>query len=399
MTLEGRDLKRVFSWQDPFRTREDTAGDNGSDARTILAANANYPLELEVRAFCRAAADWPGSPLIIQFSHNALRFVGGQDPVPAAAGGSLARAVVQHFICESGATHVAVSLDHFRVPSFPGESREGSARAVRLARASVDDAVEASRNVLGEIPEKELESYVVYLSSPAYADFRRELAAVLTSLEPAWAMIDTEKLPPILDFALTRDIVEFIRRGLGYSEMMIEAEYGATGSAGEARDYVPLRGDELAAFAEEVAAFVVYTGADGISYPIGMEHAAPSGERHEPDEGRLRVVQGRILQVAGRYVPFAQHGGTGAARLVRGFVGKNNVNTHFLVRAANRVADRVQSCLDDIRAGEKKACGVGLYDEAARAVYEAAVEKMKEAGSFGAVPDIEQAFPPVDPED
>jgi len=394
MALESRHLRKVFAWQNPFRAGDGPPGATGGGLGTILAANANFPLELEVKAFCRAAAHGDGSPLIIQFSHNALRFIGGRDPGGPAAGAGLARTVTDYYIRKTEATHVAVSLDHFRVPAYP--LRGGAAhRSARMARAAIDDAVEASRGVLGGVPEGELESYAAYLSSGAYAGFRRELAAVLTALKPAWAMIDTERLPPVLDFAVTRDMVEFIRSDLGRPETMIEAEYGATGSAGEARDYVPLRGEDLDRFADEVAAFAAYTGADGISYPIGMEHAAPSGERHEPDEERLRVVQRRIMEVTGRYVPFAQHGGTGAARLVRGFVGKNNVNTHFLVRAANRMADRVQACLDGIRAGEKEACGVDLYEEAVRAVTEAALEKLREAGSLGAVPAIEQAMPPA----
>lgn len=379
--LGGRELRTVFEWQNPFRDQAHRV--------TVLAANANFPLELEIKAFCRAAADWPGSPLIIQISHNALKKVGGTDPSAAIRGAELAAVVLAQGTAETGARHVAAALDHFRVPRYPGDGGEGSSRAVRLARATVDDALEAARGVIGSISEPELESYVRYLSSPAYTAFKRELAAVMTALHPAWAMVDTERLPPVLDFALTRDSVEFIRRGLGFTETMIEVEYGATGSSGQALEYTALAGDDLAHFADEVAAFVAYTGADGISYPIGMEHAAPLGSRHEPDEPRLEAVQTRIYQVTGRYVPFAQHGGTGAARLVRGLVGKNNVNTHFLVTAANRLADWVEARVSGIRSGEKDACGVELYLDAAEAVREATVAKLKEAGTFGVVPDLD----------
>lgn len=423
MPLGGARLRQVFAWQNPFRDHGEATplgpgqpagpGDGaaeggegtpaGGDAAhgvagqppgprrvTILAANANYPLEIEVRAFCRAAADWPGSPLIVQFSHNALKVVGGgQDAQAMASGARFARLVLEHCLRESGARYVAAALDHFRVPPYPGDGGEGNSRAVRVARAIIDDAYEAARGVVGPVSDAELESYVVYLSSPAYADFKRAFAAVLTALEPAWAMIDTERLPPVLDYALTRDVVDFTRRGLGLSETMLEVEYGATGVAGESRAYEPLRGVELAHFAEEVACFVAYTGADGIAYPIGMEHGSPTALRHEPDEERLQAVQTRITQVTGRYVPFAQHGGTGAARLALGLVGKNNVNTHFLVVAANHIADRVLADVERIRAGVKEACGTGLYTGAAEAIREATVQKLKEAGTFGVAPELD----------
>ncbi len=424
MLLGGAGLRQVFAWQNPFRDPGTEAGSEGAGLEgagpepgaggpgeapvfgpsgagtglgprpvTILAANANYPLEIEVRAFCRAAADWPGSPLIVQFSHNSLKTIGGgPDALAVASGARLSRFVLEHCVREAGARYVAAGLDHFRVPPYPGDGREGSSRAVRVARASVDDAYEAARGVTGPVGDAELASYVVYLSSPAYADFKRAFAAVVTALEPAWAMIDTERLPPVLDHALTRDIIDFVRRGLGFSDMMLEAEYGATGAAGESRAYEPLRGEELAAFAEEVACFVAYTGADGIAYPIGMEHGAPTAERHEPDEERLLAVQTRVTQVAGRYVPFAQHGGTGAARLVLGLVGKNNVNTHFLVVAANHITDRVLADSERIRAGVKEACGTGLYAGASEAVRLAVVDKLREAGTFGAATHLDAFF-------
>lgn len=384
MLVDGATLRRIFAWQDPFR-------DGAPERRaTILAANANFPLEIEVRAFCLAAADWPGSPLIVQFSHGALKIVGGQGPLAAASGARLARSVLEHYVRESGARYISAALDHFKIPAYPGDGVEGTSRAVRLARGAVDDALEALRPVSGaEVPDGELRTYVTYLSSPSFATFKREFGAAMTALQPAWAMIDTERIPPILNFALTRDVVEFTRRGLGFADVMLEAEYGATGSAGEPQEYQPLAGEALAGFAEEVASFIAYTGADGISYPVGMEHAAPRGEKHEPDEVRLQAVQTRILRVTGRYVPFAQHGATGAARLALGLVGKNNMSTHFLVVAANKLADRITADADRIRAGVKEACGTGLYTSAAEAVREAVVEELKEAGTFGSAPELD----------
>ncbi len=386
LLLGSAALRQVFAWQNPFR-----AGPAGGvdGPVTILAVNVNFPVEIEVRAFCRAAADWPGSPLIVQFSHNALKVIGGADAHPIVSGARLGRLVLEHTLAGTGAGYVAAGLDHFKVPAYPGDGAEGGSREMRLARASLDDALEAARGLVGDVPAADLTSYAAYLSAPAYADFKREFAAVLAALSPAWAMIDTERLPPVLDFALTRDIVDFTRRELGYADMMLEAEYGATGVAGQDRPYEAARGEALTRFADEVAAFVAYTGADGIAYPIGMEHGAPTGEKHEPDRERLGAVQDRILRVTGRYVPFAQHGGTGAANLARGLVGKNNVNTRFLVVAANRIADLALADIDRIRAGVKEACGTGLYTAAAEAVRETTLEKLREAGTHGVAPELD----------
>ncbi len=391
MLLKPAELRKVFDWQNPFQA--EAAGLlPEADRVSILAANANFPVEVEARAFCGAAADWPGSPLIVQFSHNALRLIGGQAHQAAVAGARTGRFVLERAVEETGARLVAGALDHFRVPAYPGDGHEGSSRAGRLARAAIDDAYDAVRGVVGEVPVAELRAYEVYLSSPTYVEFKREFAAVLEALAPAWAMIDTERLPPVLDNALTRDVVDFARRELGHSDLLLEVEYGATGVSGQDRPYEASGGDELARFAEEVATFVAYTGADGIAYPIGMEHGAPSAEKHEPDVARLAAVQARILQVTGRYVPFAQHGGTGAARLARGLVGKNNVNTHFMVAGANRIADRVLAETESIRAGVKEACGTGLYTAAVEAIREATLAKLREAGTFGAAPEIEAHF-------
>lgn len=387
LLLDGAGLRGVFAWQNPFRPAAEGPGGARSGRVTILAANASFPLDVELKAFCRAAAEPPGSPLIIQYSYNSLCLLGGRTAhLPAQAGAFHAALVLDHYVEESGARYVAVALDHFRVPPYPGPGGQAGSLARRTARAAVDDALEASRAVLGKVPDRELESYVTYLSSPAYAEFRREFGAVLSALGPAWAMIDTERLPPVLDFALTRDMIDFVRKDLGLIETMVEAEYGATGSAGESLDYVPLRGEALERFADEVACFVTYTGADAVSYPIGMGHGAPRAQRHDPDSERLEAVQSRLLRAAGRYVPFCQHGGTGAARLALGLVGKNNVNTHFLVAGADALADKVLAELDRIRAGAKDACGPGLYGAAVEAIQAAAVDKLKEARTYGTGP-------------
>lgn len=412
--LTGRQLKKIFDHYRPF----DGEGRVLPPERrvTLLAANANLPLEVQARAFALAAGLGRQSPILVQVSYNGLRVAGSdpsafrtegnprrEEPPPLLEGARIARELLARYAEHYGAELVAFSLDHFRVPKFPvpgeeppggGEARPGSGPLeYRLARERLVHALEAMAPVFGPETEEEehnLESYVAYLCSDAYRRFRLDFLSVVAEICPAWGMIDTEHLPPALNFAVTRDIAGAVREELGNRDMIIEAEFGATGTSGRPLDYRPLRGEELRGFARRVAAFVKYTGAEGISYPIGMAHAARLGERHQPDEERLVEVQGTILRECGRYVPFAQHGGTGAAALARGLVAKNNVNTRFLVEMAQVLADHVEEHREGIRLGDKGACGVGIYTRMVERVARVAVEKLEEAGSYQRGPEIKE---------
>ena len=112
-----------------------------------------------------------------------------------------------------------------------------------------------------------------------------------------------------------------------------------------------------------------------------MEHAAKKNVRHEPDIERLEVVQRTLYKTVGRYIPFAQHGGSGAAKVARGLVGKNNVNTHFLVAGATAIGEYSVQNIEGIRAGDKKYCGTTIFTSYVTAVAEAALFKLEEAGS------------------
>ena len=403
--LNGRQLVQVFQRYAPFEPDGRLRPED--QRRTVLAANANSPLEVWGRAFAQAAAQEGGSPMIIQFSYHALRTVGGDPgmvPVPAGAawadelpavvrGGAMARTLVELFAAQYGARWVALGLDHFAVPGF----REGMAArhslALHRARGMIADAREAAGADF-PAPDPELAAaFAAYLASEEYRRFREHFLRTVEVMGPAWGMIDTEDLPPLLDFAVTRDIVDGVRSDLGNADMVLEAEFGATGQTGEPVGYRPLKGEELQRFARQVAAFLRYTGAEGVAYPIGMQHAAPRSQRHEPDGERLEVVGRTVLRECGRYVPFVQHGGTGAARLLRGLVAKDNVNTHFLAAAANALADHVDAQEAGIRAGEKASCGPGIYLEAMAAIREAAVGKLREAGTYGEGPQLGQLPP------
>lgn len=404
--LMGRELMRIMDHFSPFQ------GLNlkpEGERVTVLAANGNTPFELFARGFAMAAAQGEGSPVIVQLSYNAILLAGseskalkpikdvsraGGDISPAVEGAIIAANLIETYADQYGADLMAISLDHFKVPKFdPTDTPEVTPNSLpaMVARARLIHAMEAMRPVFGaevDLSAQDLTALVNYLCSPAYRSFKEDFLAVISAIAPAWGMIDTEKLPPLLDFMVTRDIIDSVRIDLGNRDVIIEAEFGATGQSGQPLDYERIRGPELENFARKVATFLDYTGAEGIAYPIGMEHAAKAGVTHEPDVERLEAVGRTVLEVTGRYVPFVQHGGTGAAQVARGLVGKNNINTKFLVTAANTMADHVQGNLDAIRGGEKDACGTKIYTKMITAIAEAAVEKLKESGSHGKGPEV-----------
>jgi len=373
---------------------------------TILASNINPPVDLEGRAFAMAAAQGKQSPMIIQISYNSMNLSGGKEshfkvpegvsrqpkPSPAPDGVELQVEVLNHLINQYGAKYVAVSLDHFNVPKFDEAtfSSQPIKKSVRteVAEARIKDAVNYMEPVFGKVKleEKTVRAYVNYLSGPEYAGFKRDFINVVAAVSPAWGMIDTEKLPPVLDFAVTREISDAIKRELGNEDMAIEAEFGATASSGKELEYTQIKGKALESFADQVVSFVKYTGAEGIAYPIGMAHAAKLDEKHEPDIARLEEVQRKLYLETGDIVPFAQHGGTGAARVARGLVGKDNINTKYLVDGANAVASHVEKNLAAIRAGDKKACGTVIHDLMVMAVYKGTLDKLEETGSYQKAP-------------
>jgi len=399
MLLTGDQLRQIFTYISPFYS--DGQLKPAHERVTLLAANANFPLELEARAFTMAAAAGVGSPLIVQLSHNAAEAAAG-DPgkvTPLAGvrhfspdtnvvrGARLAAGQIALLAAQYQARYVAISLDHFKVPVFAPAKLNAAVNDgldPRLAEARVHHAALHMQEAFGAeamLDSETLRLYTLYLTSAEYAKFRRDFIRIVELVRPAWGMIDTEQLPPMLDFVVTRDITDTVRHTIGDHSIMIEAEFGATGTGGQALDYRRLTGTELDRFAAQVVSFVQYTGADAIAYPIGMEHAAKKGQRHEPDINRLEVVQAALFRALGRYIPFAQHGGTGAAQVARGLVGKNNVNTHFLVAGALAMAEYGVENIAGISAGDKKFCGATVFNDYIHAVAEATLFKLSETGS------------------
>jgi len=393
----GSKLNKLFEKLNPFT--QDLSLKPEGRRKTILAANANYPLELEISAYFAACSQNGGSPLIVQFSGKVLGILGKgmtQETSYLKAlglGAKLARATSEIYREINQPPFVALALDHFAVPEarnrFRRASREDKSvlgqfpipSSVEIKRM-LEDAVDAASCYGITLPSKdELARWTEYLASFEYLHSVAGFLTVIEEMRPAWAMIDTGEIPPALNLAVTRQVNDLVKAN-GY-DTLVEAEYGAVGQAGEAEEYIRLEGEELQRFARQVAGFVKYTGARGISYPIGMEHAAPSAEKHEPDVKRLEVVQREIIKVTGRYVPFAQHGGTGAKKVARGLVGKNNVNTYFLVTAARHLMNHVLENRKAIEQGKKSACNSAVYLSTAKAVMEATVKKLKECGTYG----------------
>lgn len=392
--VTGNELRKLFNRLNPFT--EDLRLRPEEERKTVLAVNGNFPFELELAGFYHASALSGGSPIIIQFSMGALA-TAGRGLRPRAgfveslrAGARLARLAAEEYSSMYEPPLAALGLDHYAVPGVrealssekgPDVSDDMNPSKARV-RSSLEEALDAARAYGVRAPSLEdMAAWEAYLSSGPYREAVAGFRALVEEMRPAWAMIDTEDLPPILNFAVTKEVSQLLTT-LG-SDAILEAEYGATGRSGDETDYVRLSGEKLQDFARQVAGFVRYTGAGGISYPIGMEHGAPSAVRREPDSERLETVQREILRETGCYTPFAQHGGTGAKRVVRGLVAKDNVNTLFLVTAAQSLKEHIDKNREAIDRGEKSASGVDMYLSASRSIMEATVRKLKECGTYG----------------
>jgi len=391
--VTGKELRDLFDRLNPFT--DDLCLKPEDERKTVLALNGNFPFGLELLGFYHAAAQAGGSPVIVQFSLGSLITAGrglksGGSRLDALRNGArLARLTAEAYASMYEPPFAALGLDHYSVPGVEealasGEKHVGDEDVPSRARirSMLEQAAEAAISSGVKPPSRgEMSAWEAYLASAPYREAVAGFRAALEEMRPAWAMIDTEDLPPVLNFAVTREFSGLL--GEIGSDAILEAEYGATGRSGDGEEYLKLRGKELEAFAREVAGFVRYTGAGGISYPIGMEHAAPSDVKHEPDTERLETVQRRIIEEAGRYTPFAQHGGTGAKRVARGLVAKDNVNTLFLVTAARALKRHIETHREGIDRGEKAASGVDMYLDAARAISEAVLEKLRECGTYG----------------
>ena len=400
--LKGRQLRAILDHFCPF---DDDGNLKPEDQRvTLVAANSNN--WWQTRAFVQAAAQGEQSPIVVQFSHNSNRKVGG-DPTgifvpdgvdyhanPVINGAIINAAWIAMEAEAWGADFVAVSLDHFKVPKFDA-AKDYVRRATPFNYEEKIDSVIAYleskdlTKVAVEVDDATRAAYLVYLTSVDYQQFRADFLDTVSIMEPAWGMIDTEGVPPVLDFIITQDISSGVRVDLNNNDMMLEAELEATGTSGDEIEYQAASEEELAEFANLAAAFVDYTGAEGIAYDIGMKHSAKSDEKHPTDVHKLEVVQRTIIDQAGVYAAFAQHGGTGAADVPRGLIGKTNLNTCFLVDGSQARFEYFEEHADLVRAGDKNICGTDVETHVyLRAVYESVVERYANTGSYQIGPQI-----------
>ena len=410
----GRELRKVFDYICPFDDQGQLKPE--PERQTLLASNANLPLEVQLKAFVMASVEGPGSPQMIQISYNSALTTGNEPTKvkllegverkghqrPVAAGARRAAQMLSWFVEDFDAQCIFLALDHFTAPRFNiddwREPRDGSGLSRAHARAILEEAIEAMRPAFGpeaEAGHREREAYVNFLAGDLFGEYRRDFLHAVEAARPAWAMIDTGNLPILLNFATSREMARAVRRDFDNHDVMIEAELSATGSSGDEEAYEKLSDEELQTFIERTVLFASFAEADGIAYEIGMKHSARQGEKHPPDIAKLEATQRALLERTGRYVPFAQHGGTGAAELARGLVGKNNINTQYLVDGANFLADHVQANLQAIREGAKSACGTSLYNGMVIPQARRCLEKIKETNTYGLVPELLEVIGPA----
>ncbi len=400
--LDGRQLRKIFDGFVPFEGA-DLALKPQDEQVTILAANSNN--WMTTRALIMAAATGEQSPIIIQFSYNSNVKIGGDASTiwtpaglknhgNAVVNGAKANADWVAMEADNwGADYVAVSLDHFKVPKYSADKTYAACATPFDYGAQIRFAQEfmaaKGLDAAANITEEEFNSYVAYMNSVEYQGFRADFMNTVDLMDPAWGMIDTEGIPFVLDFAVTRDFAIGVREGLGNSHMMLEAELGATGTSGDGIGYVPMRGADLEEFAHLAAAFVAFTGAEGMAYDIGMKHSALAAEKHPADEEKMEAVQRQVIAETGIYAAYAQHGGTGAAAVAKGLVGKTNVNTAFLVAGSCARADWFNQDIDKVKGGDKKICGTNVETHVyVEAIYNSAVERYATTGSWQTGPKV-----------
>ncbi len=405
--LTGQQLRKIFDHYCPF----DGEGNlRPVEERVTLCAN-NSNNWWQTRAFVQGAAQGDQSPMVIQFSYNANRKIGGAptaifipegvsyhaNPVTTSA-----RIMSDWLAMEVeawGADFVAASLDHFNVPKFSLTTEYERAATPIEYEDNIDAALAYLRKqgldtVAAEVGDDTFTAYSNYLRSVEYRNFRADFLDTVSIIQPAWGMIDTEGIPPVLDFIITKDITSGVRTDLNNNDMMLEAELGATGKSGDEIEYEEISDEQLAEFAHLAASFIAYTGAEGIAYDIGMKHSAKSGEKHPTDARKLEVVQRTIIEETGIYAPFAQHGGTGAADVPRSLIGKTNLNTCYLVAGTQARFNYMDEHADKVRAGDKSICGTDIETHIyLQGVYEEVVRRFEGTGSWQLGPELARILP------
>ena len=233
--VNGLRLLDLFSQLKPFDSYLSLK--RYEDRKTVLAANANFPFEMPVSAFCKAVALDGGSPVIIQFSGNALGVAGrglaGKDIPQNHAlrlGAALARDITATYCRLYDPPFVALGLDHYAVPDVNEVAKDAPAVNCGIEKQILADAIDAAASYgISSPSSQEIDVWERYLASSQFKYAVEGFMIALEEMNPAWAMIDTEKTPPVLNFAITKQVCDMVRQA-GY-DCILEAEYGETGQA------------------------------------------------------------------------------------------------------------------------------------------------------------------------
>ncbi len=422
MLRTSRELRAVLEAIYPF-------DENGEfkaidDRMTLLASNANFDLEVQMRGFAQASAAGKGSPQIIQVSYTAADQTGTNPkklpPIegverttetrPASIGAQRAGIMLDWYCEDYQADLIWMSLDHYTSPKFKVAdyaAPKGEGGIYRpIAKALLEDAAEKLGLSIGK---EDMTSYLNYLCSDAFGEYARDFFGSVALSGAAWVMIDTGETPAAVNLASTKWMIDCVRTGLDMDEVIIEAEYSATGSSGSEEEYAYWPGEyapagaptmtdeEQETFLEKINTFVKVTNADAIAYEVGSKHAAKAGEAFAIDVGKLKVVQAALRNTMGRHIPYAGHGGTGFKwedNLV-GSVFKRNINTQHLYEGTMSQLRWIDQYREGIENREKNAIGRGRKIAEVNAAAESAVELLKSCRSWQRGPQFRKVLAEV----
>ncbi len=388
---------------------------------TLLASNANFDLPVQLRGFAQASAAFEGSPQIIQISYTAADQTGTNPkklpPIegvertsetrPAAVGAQRARIMLDWYTDDYGADLVWMSLDHFTSPKFDLDSYadpHGSGGIYEpVARALLEQAAEALDI---EVSSEEMQAYLNYLTGEEFGEYARDFFGAVNLSRAAWVMIDTGDTPQVVNLASTKWMVDTVRAGLDMSDVIIEAEFSATGSSGEEESYAywpdpdnpadapRMTEKEQETFLKRLTTFVKMTAADAIAYEVGSKHAAKAGEQFAIDIGKLKAAQVALRETMGRTIAYAGHGGTGfkwEGNLI-GPVFKRNINTQHLYAGTMSQLKWIDRYREAIESRVKKAVGRGRKIAEVEAAAHSAIGLLKECRTWRTGPKFREVL-------
>jgi fructose/tagatose bisphosphate aldolase len=384
---------------------------------TLLASNANFDLPIQLRGFSQASAAFDGSPQIIQISYTASDQTGtnpkklppiegverSSETRPAAVGAERARVMLDWYTEDYQADLVWMSLDHFTSPKFSAEQygtpQGQSGMYEPVARTLLEQAIDVMEL---DVSNDEFEAYLNYLTGDEFGEYARDFFGAVNLSRAAWVMIDTGDTPQAVNLASTKWIIDTVRTGLDMPEVIIEAEFSATGSSGEEEDYAywpgpdaptgapVMDGEAAERFLDRITTFVTLTDADAIAYEVGSKHAAKAGEAFAIDVGKLKATQVALREAMGRRIAYAGHGGTGFKwedNLI-GPVFKRNINTAHLYAGTMSQVQWIDTYRESIENRVKKAVGRGRKIAEVEAAAESAIGLLKECRCWQKGPEL-----------